>query len=152
MKKKKLKQNVEVLNLKKDLGLEQDITVAFWKDPSRTVIFDLINIVGTSRNDDAEDLPDADKEKMNNRYFECARLMLVDSDVEGLDFSTPESTIAAFDDERIPWGTFHVAMIVYLSRLTDEYEVLKNALRRVRELSDSGNEKQNSKENQSETP
>ena len=148
MKKKKLKQNVVALNLKKDLGLDQDITVEFWKDPSRSVIFDLINIVGASRTDSDTPPSDEESEKMHSRYFECASLMIVDSDVEGLDFSTPESTAASFDDERIPWGTFHMAMLIYLSRLTDEYEVLKNALRRVKELSASGSENQSSEESQ----
>lgn len=145
MKKKKLTQNTEILNLKKDLGLEQDITVAFWKDPSRTIIFDLISIIS---DDDAESLSDEEKEKKNFRYFECASLMLVDSDVPGLSFDTPEKTMLAFDDERIPWGTFHQALLMYLAKLTDDYQVLKNALRRAKKLSSSGNEEQETQENQ----
>ena len=77
---------------------------------------------------------------MNRRYFECASMVLVDCDIKGIDFSTAESTEEAFDDERLPWGIFHQAMVMYIARLTTEYEVLKNALRRARALSDSGNE------------
>jgi len=152
MKKKPLKQNVSILNLKKDLNLEQDITVAFWKDPSRAVIFDLLEIVGLSGAPDISEMPDADREKMNRRYFECVSLMIVDSDVDGLDFSTPELAEESFEDERIPWGTFHKAIIVYLARLTEDYEVLKNVLRRVKELSNSGKKDQKNEESQSETP
>lgn len=148
MKKKEFKQNIEILHLEEDFGLGQDIKIAFWKDPSRAVIFDLLKIVGVTREDDLSEMPEIEREKMNTRYFECASLVLVECDIEGIDFSTAELTEKAFEDERIPWGTFHKALIMYLARLTDEYEVLKNVLRRVKELSGSGNENQNSQESQ----
>ena len=57
MKKRQLKQNTEILHLEKDFGLGQDIKIAFWKDPSRTVIFDLLEIVGLSSTDDLDEMP-----------------------------------------------------------------------------------------------
>ena len=140
MKKKDFKPNTIVVNLRKDFDLNQDINIEFWADPSRQVIFDLFEIFGLA-SDELDATPAADKEKMNARYFECASIMLVDCDIKGIDFSTPESTAKAFDDERLPWGLFHQALLLYISRLIDDYEVLKNALRRVRELSNSGKEK-----------
>ena len=85
---------------------------------------------------------------MNTRYFECASLIFVECDIEGIDFSTAESTEEALEDERIPWGTVHKALILYLARLTDEYEVLQNVLRRVKVLSNSGTENQSNQESQ----
>jgi len=140
MKKKEFRPNTVTLNLRDDLPLKQDISIEFWADPSRQVIFDLFEIFGLA-SDELDDIPEADKEKMNARYFECASLILVDCDIKGIDFSTPETTTAAFDDERLPWGLFHQALLLYVSSLIEDYEVLKNALRRVKELSNSGTEK-----------
>jgi len=144
MKKKQFRPKTTKLHLDKDLGLGQDITIEVWTDPSRQIITDLFEILGaTDRLDETEE---ADKEKMNRRYFECASMVLMDCDIEGIDFGTAESTEEAFDDERLPWGIFHQAMIMYISKLTEEYEVLKNALRRVKMLSDSGNEAKSEQE------
>lgn len=139
MKKRQFKPNTVKLHLDKDLQLGQDITIEVWEDPSRQIIADLFQIMG-SQDSDLDEMEELDKERMNQRYFECASMMLVDCDIEGIDFSTPESTELAFEDERLPWGIFHQAMILYIAKLTEEYEVLKNALRRARALSGSGNE------------
>ena len=144
-KKREFKPNTVTLNLREDLDLNQDINIEFWADPSRQVIFDLFEIFGLA-NDELDEIPEADKERMSSRYFECASLILVDCDIKGIDFSTAESTDASFDDERLPWGLFHQALLLYVSRLIEDYEVLKNALRRVRELSSSGEEKKSEQE------
>lgn len=144
MKKREFKPNTVERHLEKDFQLGQDITVELWQDPSRRVITDLFEILGAS--DSLAEKTEADKEKMNRRYFECASMILIDCDVKGIDFSTAKSTEKAFDDERLPWGIFHQTMVMYIAELTEEYEVLKNALRRVRALSDSGNEAKNEAE------
>ena len=138
MRKKAYKPNTVVLNLKDDLGLlEHDVNVEFWKDPSRSVLFTLLRIMRT----DTEGLTSEELIQLNKDYFECAALMLIDCEIDFVDFSTPESTEAAFKDKRLPWGIFHQAMIAYVSKLSDEYQVLKNVLRRVLELSNSGTSK-----------
>ena len=147
MKKRQFKPNTQTLHLEKDLGLGQDINIEFWVDPSRQIIFDLLEIFGLSGTDSMDEIPEAEKDRMNRRYFECASAILVDCDIEGIDFSTAESTENAFDDERLPWGIFHQALMMYVARLTDEYQVLKNALRRVKELSASTEDSKNEEEN-----
>lgn len=137
MKKKEFKRNVVELNLRDDFPLNQDITVAFWEDPSRQVISDLFRIIGTT-GDEMDELSEVEKEALDDRYFECVSLIFVDCDIKGISFNTVESSKKAFEDERLPWGVFHQAMLLYVDRLTEEYSALKNALRRVRKLSDSG--------------
>lgn len=146
MKKKQFKPKTVIKHLDKDFGLEQDIRVEFWADPSRSVIFDLLEVFGMSDTDELDEIPEAEKERMNARYFECASMILVDCDIDKIDFSTPESTEAAFDDDRLPWGIFHQALLMYLAELMEEYQVLKNALRRVSELSSSGKESSKNEE------
>jgi hypothetical protein len=136
MKKRQFKPKTVKLNLKKDLFLDEDITVWFWENPSREVVFTLIDVL----NSNTKGLDPIEAQDLNKRYFDCASLMLIDCDIEGVDFSTPESTEAAFQDKRLPWGIFHQAILAYMGKLVDEYKVLKNALRRVGVLSDSGND------------
>lgn len=138
MEKRAYKPNTVILNLKDDLGLTRhDVNVEFWKDPSREVCFSIMSILRA----DIETMTPDEVDKMNRNYFECASLLLIDCEIEGLDFSTPESTERAFHHKGLPWGIFHEAIIAYISYLTTEYQVLKNALRRVLELSNSGTEK-----------
>lgn len=137
MNKKEFKPNVTTLNLRDDLPLDQDINVEFWKDPSREVVFDLLRIMGTTPGE-LDDFTADEILNLDDQYFECASLIFVDCDIKDIDFSTPDSTREAFDDKRIPWGTFHNALLLYVGKLMEEYEVLKNALRRVKSLSDSG--------------
>ena len=139
MKKREFPRNVVELNLKDDFPLNQDITIAFWVDPSRQVISDLFNIVGMS-SEAMQELTENKRQELDDRYFECVSLIFVECDIAGIDFSTPELAREAFDDERLPWGILHQAMILYMDRLTEEYSALKNALRRVKKLSDSGKE------------
>jgi hypothetical protein len=146
MKKKPYKRNTVILNLRDDLNLEHDIDVEFWKDPSQGVLFELINMVGTSSKETIKESTAEEMERFNRQYFECASLLIEDCSIEGIDFRTAESTEAAFYDKRVSWGVFHLALIAYLSRLIDEYEILKKVLGRVVALSNSGEENKQKEE------
>jgi hypothetical protein len=146
MKKRQYKPQTKILNLRDDLGLDEDINIEVWRDPSRQACMELLLIFGQQNSDAVKELSEEDAAKMNDTYFHYASMILTDCDIKGISFSTPEETQKAFDDERLPWGIFHMALMVYLSRLTDDYQVLKNALRRVRELSNSGNENSENEE------
>ena len=145
MKKRPYKRNTVILNLRDDLYLSHDIDVEFWEDPSQEVVFSLINMVGSSK-DDLENQTTEDINEFNKKYFDYVCLLLEDCSVEGIDFRTPESTEEAFYDKRISWGVFHLATIAYLSRLVDEYGILKKVLGRVGVLSNSGSENSKSEE------
>jgi hypothetical protein len=114
-----------------------------WTDPSRSVLLDLIKIFGWTKSGTDKKLTKEEIDEMDDRYFECASLVLVDCDIENIDFDTPESTRAAFGDDRLPWGIFHQALLLYVGILMDEYIALKNVLRRAKETSNSGKEKNN---------
>jgi hypothetical protein len=146
MKKREFKPQTKILNLDKDLNLGQDINIEVWKDPSWQACWELLAIFGLNEADELKNMPTADKEKMNEKYFYYASMILIDCDIKGIDFSTPEATEASFNDERLPWGIFHMALMLYMGELTREYSVLKNAIRRVNELSNSGTENSKNEE------
>ena len=142
MEKRKFVPKETWLNLDEDLNLNQDINVAFWEDPSRPVIFTLLEVFNT----DVDKQSQAELKKLNKRYFANAALILLDCDIEGVDFSTVKSTEEAYNHPELPWGIFHEAVIAYLAKLSDEHEVLKNVLRRVGVLSISGTDKDSEEE------
>jgi hypothetical protein len=115
-------------HLDKDYDLEQDITVEFWKDPSRKVVMDLLEILGRQTSDS---ITEEEAERIDVRYYECVSLIIVDCDIEGISFDTPDESRAAFEAEFLPWGIFHQAMMLYVAELTREHSILKNVLRRV---------------------
>ncbi len=146
MRKRQYKPKTKILNLDKDLGLSEDINIEVWTDPSRQACIELLTIFGRQNSDGIKKMSDEDAQKLDDTYFHYANMILVDCDITGVSFATPAKTKEAFDNENLPWGIFHMALMVYLSQLMDEYQVLKNALRRVKELANSGKEKSTNEE------
>lgn len=122
----------------KDYELEADINVKFWKSPSQDVVLDLMGFLGDARSGNIEDFEPEELKQMNERYFECVSLMIVDTDIEGLDFSTPKKAEESFNADFLPWGILHLAILMYIAELSENYGQLKNLLRRAETLSDSG--------------
>lgn len=146
MRKRQYKPKTKILNLDKDLGLSEDINIEVWTDPSRQACIELLTIFGRQNSSGIKEMSDEDARKLDDTYFHYANMILVDCDITGVSFATPAKTKEAFDNENLPWGIFHMALMVYLSQLMDEYQVLKNALRRVKELANSGKEKSTNEE------
>jgi hypothetical protein len=144
MKKKQFKPNTVLRHLERDYPLGQDITLEFWKDPSRSAIMDLLRIISRSTREDGVEMTDEERDRINARYFECASLIIRDCDIEGVDFSTPAAAEKSFDMDTLPWGIFHEAMLLYVDELMEKNERLKNALRRVGAASRKREEESNS--------
>jgi hypothetical protein len=146
LRKRDYKPQTKILNLRDDLNLDENINIEVWTDPSRQACMELLLIFGRQNSDEIKELSDEDAAKMDDTYYHYASMILVDCDIKGINFATAETTRKAFDDERLPWGIFHMALMVYIAQLTDEYQVLKNVLRRAKELSNSGNENSENEE------
>lgn len=142
MKKRDYEKETVWLHLDKDLHLGRDINVCFWKDPSQHYTMELLRVTNTR----IEDKSQEEVQQLNKDYFDVASNIFIDCDINGIDFSTPESTEEAFYHKDLPWGIFHETLIAYLARLMTEYQVLKNLLRRANVLSSSGTDKHDEEE------
>lgn len=155
MKKQAYKPKTVVRNLdgktKKDYELDADIDVAFWAAPSQSVVIDLMQILGSARAEDVDKIEPEKFEDMDKRYFECVSLLIVDTNISGLDFSTPEKTREAFYVDYLPWGVFHLAVLMYVAELSEEYDYLKNLLKRAAQLAPSGTDKNETESESAET-
>ena len=151
MKKKANKPKTVIKHLENDYELEAAISVEFWAAPSQNVVLDLMQILGSARAEDIGEIEQEKFEDMDKRYFECVSLLIVDTDVEGIDFSTPEKAKEAFYADHLPWGIFHLAVLMYVAELSESYEYLKNLLKRAAQLSDSGTSKSEKEKESVET-
>lgn len=139
MKKKAYPKKTVYRHLKNDLGLDEDVTIEFWANPSRAVCMNIMLVLGAAFDAESKKRIEglADLEKM---FYESISELIVDTDIEGVSFDTPESTMKAFEHPGIPWHVFTDAIIVYISELTNKYEPLKKVLSLYSSESTSGQE------------
>ena len=149
LKKRPYKKATVVKNLGKDFGLDADIDVEFWKDPSRQVVFSLLEILSSRALYDV--LPDEEVAGLDKKYWNSVSQIFVDCSVEGISFKTPQECEKSFDDPTLPWGIFHQATIMYISWLTENNANLKNVLRRLSEASTSGSDNEEETNEQKKT-
>jgi hypothetical protein len=108
-----------VIDCEADLGIEEYSGVQFvmWADPSVSVIANILSPV--SKSDDEITARDADS------YFDAIHEIVIDSNIEGLDFSTVDSTIESFDHKSLPWGFVSQVVTLYCAKVITESESLK---------------------------
>jgi hypothetical protein len=138
IKKRPYQKSTIVRNLDTDFGLGADIDIEFWRDPSREIALGLIEILVIRHQYD--ELPEDQLQEFDDKYWHYASEVFIDSSVEGVSFDTPEECEKAFDNPDLPWGIFHMAMIMYIAWLTENNVNLKNVLRRLAEASASGDD------------
>lgn len=112
-----------------ELGIEDapGVTFTFWKNPSKKVITTLFEVVMSS----AEELSNMPKYKMDvleKEYYEALCLLIIDSNVESFDFSTPEAAMKSFEAPDVPVGFMHQVVVCYLRRLLEFNDSVKKAL------------------------
>jgi len=112
-----------------ELGIEDapGVVFEFWKNPSKPVVIAIAEVVMAA----AEELRGLDKLKMQEleeRYYNAICELIIDCNVESLDFSTPEYAIKAFDAPDVPMGFVHQVIVSYLAHLLKFNESVKKAL------------------------
>lgn len=125
-----------VIDVGDDLGLSDYTGVKFvmWADPSITVLARIINTLTKEEPDQS----DADN------YFDALHELMIDSNIEGVDFSTVTSIAESVDHPSLPWGFIMEVATMYCVKVISE----SNALKKMFGLSDS---QENSGELKSET-
>jgi hypothetical protein len=98
-------------------GLEN--TIRFWRDPSRQIVFTLLDTITMTAEKD-----------IDTNFWEAVSEVIVDCDIEGLDFSTAEKARESFDNPHISWGVLFDALFGYVSWLLTENEKVGKALAR----------------------
>ena len=103
------------------------VVFTFWKNPSKMVVSSLFDVIMAT----AEELAGTPSYKMDaleERYYAAVCELVIDCNLESLDFSTPQAAMASFDAPDIPIGFVHQVVTSYLSRLLKFNESVKKAL------------------------
>lgn len=109
-----------------ELGMDgYDHTFLFRADPNKRMLVDSLRMLQEAVDNAREEKEIEDVEKFDEEFHELACFMIIDCDIEGVDFSTPESTRDAFSRKDIDDAFFTKALINYLTSLLIEATNLK---------------------------
>ena len=127
----------------RDLGFEEDtyedFYFDFWKDPSRSVVFDLLESVVQSV-DELKGLSHADQVDTSERFFAAVSRAVMDTNIDGLSFDTEEKTRKSFAHPDLPWGFMYTVVTSYVLRLLETQQALKKTLVESAKTLNSGND------------
>ena len=138
MKKIKLQKKKTKLTLGQLLMDDGDeMFVEVWADPSKKLVFDLLGIVLLS-SEELQDLNETEQEEIHNDYLRAVSLIFLDSNIDGLDFSSPEGVRESMTSVDLPWGFMYDLTVHYTSWLLTYHEKIKKVLRLSKKTSDSG--------------
>ena len=107
----------------------EEYLFAFWDDPSRPVLAEFIGMLtsiasGLVEEEGAEEIVDS----INTEdFYKLASEIMLDSNIKGLDFSTAESTQAAFESRDISSGFLSEVLSKYVLQLVEELANQKNS-------------------------
>ena len=138
-----------------DLGFEDEaydeFYFEFWKDPSRKVVFDLLESVVQSV-DELRGLSKEEQVDTSERFFMAVSRVIVDTNIDGLSFETEEDAQNSFSHPDLPWGFMYTVVTSYVLRLLETQQALKKTLEQSAETLNSGkSKKQKESEVQTET-
>ena len=133
-------------NTKRDWDMDQEHNFALWKDPSESVVFGLIGILGVTR-DELDSMSDREIEDMNDRYYGYISEVIIDCDIANVSFETAEDAMAAFEHPEVDWTFFQTVVGKYIDDVLAEAGAIKKVLRYIRRISTSG---ENSSEQEEE--
>ena len=135
MKKVAFPKKTVTIDAGNDLGIEgyEGVKFQMWDDPSRSVIVHVVQALQSG--DDTID------DQMAEDFFSAVSQIVVDTNIEGIDFSTRESSMKSFDHETLPWGFMFNVVVSYVVKLINESDSLKKAFGLSSEVETSGNSK-----------
>lgn len=131
----KQKETLEVSEL--DIDDAPGVMFSFWANPSKAVVNALYDVIYLSM-EKAASMSSEQMRDLNERYYLALSELIIDCNIESLDFSTPEAVERSFDAPDVPINFVYRVVVSYLSRLLDLNQSVKKALALHHLASDSG--------------
>ena len=136
-KRERIEKAHSIINTKDDLGMDVEIQIAYWNNPSRAVFGDLVDSIATpSEKLDAMD--EQQQQSFSDKYFAAVTELLIESDLLGLDFNTVDETLASFEHPELPMQFMHKLVINLVLRILTEAGYVKNVSTALSNSGDSG--------------
>lgn len=144
--KKPFQKAYVIKNSHDDYDTEQSHQFAFWKDPSKQVIFDLLDFISTTP-EKLDGLDQKEKKDLDHKFYSAVSQVVVDCDIAELDFSTPESARESFEHPAIDWRfLYDVIVLGYAMELFNNHHTLKKIMKLGSETANSGKSKNETEE------
>jgi hypothetical protein len=118
-------------NTETDMGLNGSYNFLFWDDPSRPVVMTLVDTISMNE-ERLNKMSVEEKEKADADFWKAVSQVMIDCEIEGLDFSTPEKAKTSFDSEIVPWGWLWDVLVFFIGRLLAENKRLGELLARLK--------------------
>jgi hypothetical protein len=139
-------KSTEILEVS-ELGIDDapGVVFEFWKNPSKPTVTAVFDVVMASA-DELSGLSKYKMEDLEKRYYSALCELIIDCNIESLDFSSPEAAMASFEAPDIPIGFVHQVIASYLSHLLQFNDAVKKALALYLIGSASGNDNATTKD------
>lgn len=139
-KKKPFQKAYRIYNTKKDFGLDAEAQFAMSADPSRDVLIGLIEAISDSSEADFDSLSEVEQQELNDRFFYYVSEVVVDCDIDGLSFETPEETEESMLATNIDWHFMFNVLGAYIQQILAVHSTLGKAFQTSEEKENSGSE------------
>ena len=139
-KKKPIQKAYRIYNTKKDFGLDAEAQFAMSADPSRDVLIGLIEAISDSSEADFDSLSEVEQQELNDRFFYYVSEVVVDCDIDGLSFETPEETEESMLATNIDWHFMFNVLGAYIQQILAVHSTLGKAFQTPEEKENSGSE------------
>lgn len=122
-----------------DLGLTyaDGVVFRFWSNPSRSVIRTITKVLA-SPGETLADLDREEQDKLMDDFYRAISLFIIDTNLEELDFRTPEATKESFESDAMPYGFIYEVVLLYILRELSFSDRLKKVLGLLPSAENSG--------------
>lgn len=137
--KKPFQKTYVILDTKEDLGIDSQEAYKFalWEDPSRQTIMKFLGVINTKR-DELDEKSEEELEELNARFWESVSDIVIDCNIEGLSFDTPEEAEASFDAPHVDYGLMTDIVAAYVYSVLTKSRALKKSTNPGSKIVDSG--------------
>ena len=130
----------EIMGLSPDQEKDH-LTITFWRNPSKHVLSSLVKFM-LATDVELREKSDDEVEILLSDFYTALSEIVIETNIDGLDFSTPEQAEHMFlESPDLPWGFVYEAVASWLLNFMQESIDLKKILRLLGNPSNSGQEK-----------
>lgn len=140
-KKKKFEKAYTIYNTKKDWDMATEHLFAMASDPSRNLLNQLIDVLQKLTGlTEEEELSEEEIQQLNDEFFYCVSELIVDCDIQGLDFSNTKKAEESMNNPDVDWHFMFDVLGNYVNTLFLTHRTLGKAFLMQEEKENSGKE------------
>lgn len=127
-----------------ELGIDyaEGVKVEFWANPSKKVMKDILAVILPTGKEIME-MDSHERDRMERDYYKALCELIVETNIESLNFDSPENAEMSFEAGDVPLGFTHQVIVAYIMNLMEKSDALKKVLALSFLSKNSGKDKKN---------